>query len=256
MTRFAGQVALLSGGAGALGLGIARRLAAEGAALALLDCDAAALERAVEALAAEGAALHGGRVQALCADVTDEAAVARAVDAALARHGRLDVLVTAHGINGNTTALTHELPVADFARVLAVDLRGVFLCDRAVLPAMRAAGYGRIVNLASIAGKEGNVRMLAYSAAKAGVIGLTQSLGRELAGTGIACNAVAPALVRTGATAAAHDPARFAALTATIPMGRTGEIAEVAAVVAFAASRECSFTTGFCFDASGGRART
>ncbi|HEX9843499.1 MAG TPA: SDR family oxidoreductase, partial [bacterium] len=119
---------------------------------------------------------------------------------------------------------------------------------------MRAAGYGRIVNVASIAGKEGNARMLAYSASKAGLIGLTKVLGKELAETGITCNAVAPALVRTPATEAAHSPEAFAALTGRIPMGRTGEIAEVAAVVAFAAAPECGFTTGFVFDASGGRA--
>ena len=262
MERFAGQVALITGGGGGLGLGIARRLAREGATLALLDADGAALERAGAQLTRmepteigpADIALAPHRPWLHTADVTNGAAVQSWVDGALERFGRIDVLVTAHGINGNTTHRTHELPPADFDRVLAINLRGLFGCVRAVLPAMLAADYGRIVNIASIAGKEGNPAMLGYSTAKAGVIALTKVVGKEYAHTGITCNAVAPALVRTGATEAAHTPARFAELTRRIPMGRTGEVDEIAAVVAFAASRACSFTTGFTFDASGGRA--
>lgn len=250
--RFSGQVALVTGGAGALGFGIARRLATEGATLELVDQDASALERSREALptAPAAGAAHGASV----CDVTDETRVGAVVADVLARRGRIDVLVCAAGINGVTNLRTHELPPEEFDRVQRINLFGTFHFVRAVLPAMLAARYGRIVNVASIAGKEGNARMVAYSASKAAIIGLTKAVGKEYAESGITCNAIAPALVRTAATEQAHSAERFRQLTAAIPMGRTGEVDEIAAVVAFMASRECSFTTGFTFDASGGRA--
>ena len=187
-------------------------------------------------------------------DVADRVAVERTVASVLERFGRIDVLVNAAGINGVTTALTHELEPEDFDRVMNINLRGGFLCIRAVLPAMLAANYGRIVNISSISGKHGNLRMLAYTTSKAAIIGMTKVIGKEYAQTGITCNAVAPALVRTPATESAHSPERFRQLAALIPMKRTGEVEEIAAVAAFAASPECAFTTGFTFDASGGRA--
>lgn len=249
MGRFSGQTAIVTGAAQGLGWGIAQRLAAEGAAVALWDRDAPQLRSRVGELTQ-----LGRRCWAWPCDVTREAEVAAGVARVVAASGRVEVLATAAGINGNTTARTHELPLADFEQVLEINLRGTFLCVRAVLPAMLSAGYGRIVTMASIAGKEGNPGMLAYSASKAGIIGLTKVVGKEYAAQGIVCNAIAPALVRTPATETVHSAERFRELAARIPMGRTGRVEEVAAAVAYVASPECSFTTGFTFDASGGRA--
>jgi 3-oxoacyl-[acyl-carrier protein] reductase len=248
MNRFADQVAIVTGGAQGIGLGIARRLGGEGAAVALWDRDGPKADAAARALANAG-------VQALAVpvDVTDAAAVHAAAEQVRGRFGRIDVLVTAAGIAGVTNIKTHEVDPADFDRVMALNVRGMFLSIRAVLPAMLAADYGRIVNIASISGKEGNAGMLAYSTSKAAVIGLTKVIGKEYAETGITCNAIAPAVVRT-AMVDALPAAQVKYMTDKIPMHRTGEIEEIAAVAAFAASRECSFTTGFTFDASGGRA--
>jgi 2-dehydro-3-deoxy-L-rhamnonate dehydrogenase (NAD+) len=247
MQRFEGQVAIVTGAAQGIGLGIARRLGGEGAAVAVLDRNAAQAGEAVQTLAGEGV-----QALALPTDVTRQGEVERAVAQVLERFGRVDVLVTAAGITGQTNLKTHQVDPADFDRVLELNVKGMFLCIRAVLPAMLKAGYGRIVNIASISGKDGNAGMLAYSTSKAAVIGLTKVIGKEYAETGITCNCIAPAVVRT-AMVEALPAAQVTYMTDKIPMKRTGEIAEIAAVVAFAASRECSFTTGFCFDASGGR---
>jgi 3-oxoacyl-[acyl-carrier protein] reductase len=163
------------------------------------------------------------------------------------------VLVQAAGITGRTGIKTHEVDAEDWARVLRVNLTGTFLCCRAALRLMLPRNYGRVVNIASVAGKEGNAGMAAYSASKAGVIGLTKSVGKEYAETGITCNAIAPAVVRT-AMVDAMPEAQVRYMTDKIPMRRCGTIAEVAAMALFVASRECSFTTGFTFDATGGRA--
>ncbi len=248
MKRFEEQVAIVTGGARGIGLGIARRLGSEGAALALLDKDA-------EQLAAADAELAGFGMTtlALPVDVTEQAAVEEAVAAVLGRFGRADVLITSAGMTGETNLNTDQVDPQDFDRVMALNVRGMFLCIRAVLPHMLAAGYGRIVNMASISGKDGNAGMLAYSTSKAAVIGMTKVIGKEYAGTGITCNAIAPAVVRT-AMVDALPPEQIKYMTDKIPMQRTGEVEEIAAVAAFAASREAGFTTGFTFDASGGRA--
>jgi 3-oxoacyl-[acyl-carrier protein] reductase len=248
MGRFEGQVAVVTGGAQGIGFGIAERLGSEGASVVLLDIDAAKLAEAERALAARGIAGLGLR-----ADVTDRKAVEAAVEQVLGRHKRLDILVTAAGITGQTGMPAYEVDPDDFDRVMALNVRAMFLCIRAALPAMLRANYGRIVNIASVAGKEGNAGMLAYSTSKAAVIGMTKVIGKELAQTGITCNAIAPAVVRTALVAALPE-AQVRYMTDKIPMKRTGEIAEIAALAAFAASRECSFTTGFTFDATGGRA--
>lgn len=248
MERFTEQVAIVTGGAQGIGFGIARRLGEEGAAAALLDVNGARLAEAAAEL--EG---RGVTTLPIATDVTDQQAVERAVAQVMERFGRVDILVTAAGITGQTNLKTHEVDPANFDGVMDLNVRSMFLCIRAVLPVMLAANYGRIVNIASISGKDGNAGMLAYSTSKAAVIGMTKVIGKEYAETGITCNAIAPAVVRT-AMVDQLPPEQVKYMTDKIPMQRTGEIEEIAAVVAFAASREASFTTGFTFDATGGRA--
>lgn len=241
-----GRKAIVTGGARGIGRAIAARLVASGAQVALWDRDAA---RAAASAAELGGAtpLH---VEAL--DVTDIAAVEAALQATEAAQGPTDILVTAAGISGPNATLAAYDP-AEWRRVIEIDLIGVYACLRAVVPGMTQRGYGRIVNIASVAGKEGNPNASAYSAAKAGVIAMTKSLGKELAETGVLVNAVAPAVIETELFEQ-MTPQHIAYMISKIPMNRVGQPEEVAALVAWLASAECSFSTGATFDLSGGRA--
>ena len=239
-----GRTAAVTGGAMGIGLAVARRLAAGGARIALWDRDAAALEAARTAL--------GGDTQVFALDVADAAAVERVAQATAAALGGIDVLVCSAGITGPNVPLA-DYPVDDWKRVFDVNVHGVFLCNRAVVPLMQKKDYGRIVNIASVAGKEGNPNASAYSASKAAVIGLTKSLGKELAKTGIRVNCVTPAAVRT-AIFDQMTQQHIDFMLAKIPMGRFGTVDEIAALVAWLATEDCSFSTGAVFDLSGGRA--
>ena len=241
---FAKRTAVVTGGAAGIGFAIAQRLSQSGATIALWDRDPAALARA------EAALPRGTLTQAL--DVADADAVARAAQDAERALGRIDVLVCSAGIAGPNFT-TWEYPLDAWRQVIDVNLNGLFYCNRAVVPIMRKNDYGRIVNIASIAGKEGNPAASAYSASKAGVIGLTKSLGKELAKTGIRVNCVTPAAVRT-AIFDQITQQHIDFMLSKIPLGRFGGVDEIAALVCWLASEECSFSTGAVFDLSGGRA--
>ncbi|MCW5773410.1 MAG: SDR family oxidoreductase [Rhodospirillaceae bacterium] len=242
----AGRAAIVTGAARGIGYAIAERLLRSGAGVVLWDRDEPALEAAA-------AALKGiGEVAAAPCDVADAAAIDRAFAAAAARFGKIDILVNNAGITGPNHP-TWEYPPDEFRRVIEIDLVGVFLCCRAAVPHMIARRYGRIVNIASVAGKEGNPNASAYSAAKAGVIALTKSLGKELATQGVVANCVTPAAARTDIFAQ-MTPQHIDYMLSKIPMNRFVETGEIAALVAWLASEECSFSTGAAFDISGGRA--
>jgi len=239
-----GRGAIVTGGAAGIGLAIAQRLAASGARLSLWDRDAAALSAAAKLL---GSGTHTTTV-----DVTREDAVAAAFEASAAALGRVDAQICSAGITGPNTTV-EKYPVAAWRETIDINLTGVFLCNRAAVAHMTANDYGRIVNIASIAGKEGNPNASAYSASKAGVIALTKSLGKELAKTGIRVNCVTPAAVKTGMFAQMTQ-AHIDFMLSKIPMGRFGAVEEIAALVAWLATEDCSFSTGAVFDLSGGRA--
>jgi len=240
--RFAGKAAIVTGGASGLGKAVAARIVAEGGSVALWDLNADALAAAKD----EIGAIH---VEAL--DVSDADAVTRAAEASGAALGRVDVLVCSAGITGATVPV-HEFPIESWQRVIDINLNGLFYCNRAIVPLMLANGYGRIVNVASVAGKEGNPNASAYSASKAGVIGFTKSLGKELAGKGVIANALTPATFESPILEQL-PPSQVDYMRSKIPMGRLGEVDESAAMVCFMASDECSFTTASTFDTSGGR---
>jgi NAD(P)-dependent dehydrogenase (short-subunit alcohol dehydrogenase family) len=237
--RFAGRTAVITGGVSGIGAGIAARFAAEGAKLSLWDIDAAGLGKS-------------GAEHIVTLDVTDAGAVEKAASATVAALGQIDILVTSAGITGPNMP-TWEYPIAAWDKVIDVNLKGVFYCNRAVVPFMRERNSGRIVNIASIAGKDGNPNASAYSASKAGVIGLTKSLGKELADTGVRVNCVTPAAVKTPLFSQMTQQ-QIDWMLSKIPIGRFGEIDEVASLVLWLASDECSFSTGGVFDISGGRA--
>jgi len=238
-----GRAALVTGAARGIGLAIASRFVTEGARVALVDIDKG-VEGAAERLG-EGAL-------GLVADVTATADVERAVTTVHARWGRLDVVVNNAGITGGSK-LTWEVTDAEWQRVLAVDLTSVFLVSRAAVRVMLGQGSGRIINIASVAGKEGNATLVPYSTAKAGVIGFTKGLAKEVATRGILVNAVAPAMIGTDMVRQMSQET-VDMLLAKVPMGRVGRPEEVAALVTWLASDECSFSTGAVYDLSGGRA--
>ncbi|MEM1212845.1 MAG: SDR family NAD(P)-dependent oxidoreductase [Planctomycetota bacterium] len=246
--RFEGQAAVVTGGADGLGRAIAHRLAQEGAAVTLMDHDADKLAQTQAAFAQDDIEAHTAT-----ADVSDDHAVAEALRGAAERHGRLDIAVHCAGIVGPNGKPITEVDIEDFDRVMAVNLRGSFSVVKHALPPMLAQDYGRILLFASIAGKDGNAGMCAYSATKAGVIGLVKAVGKEHAETGVTINAVAPAVIRT-ALVDAMDPAQVTYMTDKIPAKRCGTLEETAALAAWIVSPEASFNTGFTFDLSGGRA--
>jgi 3-oxoacyl-[acyl-carrier protein] reductase len=238
-----GQVALVTGAGRGIGAGIARRLRAAGAKLAVFDRDHALARTVADEI--DGLALAG--------DVCSEADVSAAIANAEAALGPLSILVNNAGITGRTD-LTWNLEVDEVRNVFEVNMIGPFLFCKHLVPRLLKRGYGRIVNVASVAGKEGNPTLMPYSASKAAVIAFSKSLGKELAGKGdITINAIAPAVIRT-TLLDGLDPATVNYMVSKIPVGRTGTIDEVAALVHYLVSREASFTTGQCYDISGGRA--
>jgi len=242
--RFVGRKAVVTGGASGIGLGVCRRLISEGARVAIWDHNPEAVATAKRDLGSEALGFQ--------VDIADPAGVEAAGRDTAQALGGIDILVASAGITGPNTTLA-EYPVDAWRNVIDVNLNGVFYCDRAVVPAMLAGGYGRIVNIASIAGKEGNPNASAYSASKAGVIGLTKSLGKELAKANITVNCVTPAAVLTPIFDQMSQT-HIDFMLSKIPMGRFGKVDEVTALICWLASEECSFTTGGVFDVSGGRA--
>ena len=239
--RYAGRKAIVTGGASGLGLSVAQRIVAEGGAVSLWDIGDG-LDMAREQLGG----VHGVQV-----DVSDAAAVEAAMADSIAALGKLDILVCSAGITGPTVPVA-EFPLDGWLRTVEINLNGLFFCNRAAVPHMLAKGYGRIVNVASVAGKEGNPNASAYSATKAGVIGFTKSLGKELAGKGVIANAITPATFESPILAQLPQ-SQVDYMRSKIPMGRLGEVEESAAMICFMASEECSFTTASTFDTSGGR---
>ncbi|MHB1303080.1 MAG: SDR family oxidoreductase [Acidiphilium sp.] len=240
--RFAGRTAIVTGGAAGIGLAAAERIVAEGGRAILWDRSQADIDAAI--------ARHGGAMSGVALDVSDWTAVE--IAAAEAAKGGIDILIASAGITG-PNATTWDYPVDAWKQVIDVNLNGVFHCDKAVVPHMMARNYGRIINIASVAGKEGNPNAPAYSASKAGVIGLTKSLGKELAKTGITVNCITPAAVRT-AIFDQMTQQHIDFMLSKIPMNRFGEIAEIASLICWLASEEASFSTAAVFDISGGRA--
>ncbi len=236
-----GRTVVITGGAGGIGQAIAQRALASGAKVCTWDN-----------AAPSAAAPSNPNITQLQVDITDEAAVARAYADTLAQFGRIDVLVNSAGITGPTLPV-QDFPLDAWLKVMAINLTGTFLCSRVVVGGMAAQGYGRVVNLASIAGKEGNAGQSAYSASKAAVIALTKSMGKELSQTNVRINCIAPAMIES-ALLDQMPTSKRAENLAKIPMGRAGTVAEIAAMAVWMASEECSFTTGATFDASGGRA--
>lgn len=241
-----GRTAIVTGGARGIGFAIAQRMLRSGAKVVLWDIDAAAMQAAIQQLQDNGSAA------AAMVDVTDDASIAKAVTAHMRAFDRIDILINNAGITGGNAPLW-ELAPDVWRRVIDVNLIGPYLTCRAVVPHMIAAGYGRIVNIASIAGKEGNPNASHYSASKAGLLALTKSLAKELATKGVLVNCIAPAAAKTGLFAQMQQE-HIDYMLSKIPMNRFVAVDEIAAMAAWLASEECSFSTGAVFDISGGRA--
>jgi 3-oxoacyl-[acyl-carrier protein] reductase len=241
-----GKMAVVTGAARGIGYAIAERLLDSGAAVCLWDLDAVAAEASAKTLSAKG------RVHSVAVDVTQAESVQAAAQATLKEFGRVDLLVNNAGIAGANKP-TWELSPTEWQQVLQIDLFGVYLCCHVLVPGMRERGYGRIVNIASIAGKEGNPNASHYSAAKAGVIALTKSLGKELAKAGVLVNCITPAVIETDILKQCSQQ-HIDYMRSKIPMDRFGQKEEAAALVAWLCSNDCSFSTGAVFDLSGGRA--
>ncbi len=242
--RFADRGVIVTGGASGIGLRTVERFVAEGGRVSIWDVNQASIDAVVARL--------GSAVSGVALNVADPQAVAAAAAASEAALGKVDVLVCSAGIAGLNAPVV-DYPIDEWKRVIDINLNGLFYCNRAVAPLMVKNGYGRIVNVSSIAGKEGNPTASAYSASKAGVIGFTKSLGKELAKTGVTVNAITPATVDTPILSQVSD-AHIAYMLSKIPMGRFGVVDELAAIISWLASEECSFTTAAVFDISGGRA--
>ncbi len=247
-TDITGQVHAVVGAASGIGRAAALRLARAGARVACLDSNWPGARDTADLISGAG-----GVAGAWELDVTDGAAVTAGISAAEQDLGPTDALVNCAGITGVTNRQTHEVDPADFDLVYRINLRGALLLSQAVLPGMKQRGYGRLVHIASIAGKEGNAGMAAYSATKAGLIGLVKVMGKEYADTGITVNAIAPAVIHTPLVDAMPSE-QVEYMTSKIPAGRLGSLAEVSELIAYAVSPACSFTTGFTFDLTGGRA--
>lgn len=243
--RFQDQVAIVTGGASGIGRGIAARLAREGARVVLLDMNLAAAQAA--------AAEMGGGVSAMQVDVADERSVSEAFAQVAGQHGRLDIMVNCAGIIGPNGVRIAEYRAEDFDRLISINLRGTFLTTKYAIPHMLRRNYGRILLLASMAGKEGNPGMIGYTASKAGVFGVVKGVGKEYAETGITVNGMAPALILTPMNQDTA-PEMLQYLADRIPMRRAGTVDEVAALACWIVSPEASFNTAHIFDLSGGRA--
>jgi 3-oxoacyl-[acyl-carrier protein] reductase len=248
MKRFENQVAVISGGADGLGYGIADRIASEGGSVALFDINEKLLTQTLKTLKDKGCNAEGYKV-----DISSEYEVQRTIGFVQTNLGPIDIMVNSAGIVGPTSTKITDYPVEEYDKMYAINLRGAFLMTKYAVKAMEKNNYGRILLLASIAGKEGNPFMAGYSSMKAGVIGLVKGIGKEYAQTGITVNGLAPAVIKT-AMNENTAPEQLAYMTAKIPMGRLGTVEEVASVATWIVSKEASFNTGFIFDISGGRA--
>lgn len=248
MGRFENQTAVISGGADGLGYGIAERIASEGGNVALFDINEKLLERASTTLKDKGYAVEIFKV-----DISSEKDVQHAMELAESKLGKIDIMINSAGIVGPTNTKITDYPVEEYDKIYGINLRGAFLMTKYAIKAMEKNNYGRILLLASIAGKEGNPFMAGYSSMKSGVIGLVKGIGKEFAQTGITVNGLAPAVIKT-AMNENTAPEQLAYMTAKIPMGRLGTVEEVASIATWIVSKEASFNTGFIFDISGGRA--
>jgi 3-oxoacyl-[acyl-carrier protein] reductase len=246
--RFSGQVAVVTGGASGLGRSVAHRLAEEGANVVLFDADTDGMNDTVRGMLEDEL-----DASTIAVDVTDEVSVEQGYAAVLETYGQVDVVVNCAGIVGPNGMKIVDVPTGEFDDVINVNLKGSFLIAKHAVQAMLPRNYGRVLLVASIAGKEGNPGMVGYSTSKAGVVGLVKAAGKEYAETGITINGLAPAVIRTPMVDAT-DPKQVDYMTSKIPMKRCGTLDEVAALVCWIVSEEASFNTGFVFDLTGGRA--